>query len=76
MATSQPAPAVQLPAHCPTCHSSDRRQLDFICIQPIAGTLPDGTEFKQVTWLQVECLTCGQRYRVRRYENRGEPATI
>ena len=60
----------EVPAMCPTCQSTDRTGYEGIIERQISGTKRDGTPFNLVRWLSCTCKGCGQRLRVRRFENR------
>ena len=58
---------VEVPARCPRCQSTTRTLSDNYQKRPLKGTLRNGMDYNQVKWLYVTC-SCGQRYRVIRYE--------
>lgn len=60
-----------LPAQCPTCHSTDAVVVKRVVSHPIAGTI-DGRVYTSVTWRDMQCRTCGQRYRARWFDHAGD----
>lgn len=60
---------VVLPAICPAagCGSSNRKAESYTHMDH-AGEI-DGQPYTRIIWYYATCLDCGQRYRVRTYQN-------
>jgi len=63
------AEAVEIPASCQMCGSSDLVIIDSNrrLIREIDGVLPNGHRFNRVRWDRKKCKNCGQLVAVRKY---------
>lgn len=61
------ATAIEIPAHCPTCNSSDLRAIGGSPQEMATAGEIRGERFDKVVWKNRRCQNCGQYVRVRAY---------